>query len=173
MMEPAEHDAVVSMGWTAVDVFEHVVDLAPRHGDKAPGDEASAVTKSDGTTLTAVEDPLFGPERLDPAVVVEQHPLDHTCAAGVLCCPDADRLIAAFDMRPSCAGDHILGTSGDDESRGGPADRRQQFAGGGDEQCGRERVVQLLRPRARLRRHPGPDLVAGPELHRPILVDTR
>ena len=172
-MEPAEHDAVVGVGLAAVGVFEDMVDFTPGGGDPAAGDEAATVSEGDRATLTAVEDPFFGSEGVDPAGVrVDQHPQHHPRTPRVQGRGDADGLVAAFDLRPPGACGDILGPRRDDECRGGAADGGQQFAGGGHEQGGGEGVVVLLGAGAGLGGRGRVVVVGGPELHRRVRVDT-
>ena len=170
-MEPAEHDAVVGVGRAAVGVLEDVVDLAPGGGDAAAGDEAAAVAERDGAALPAVEDPVFGAERVIRPLSVEQHALHDP--AQPACCAAA---MPTGSSQPSTLAQPVpVRTSSaradDDEGGSGAADGGQQLAGGGDEQRGGQRVVPLLAAGAGLGGTAGSIVGGGPELHGPVRVD--
>ena len=62
VVEPAQEHAVVGVGGAAVGVGDDVVDLAPRGGHGAAGDEASAVAQRDRATLVRREAAFGGAE---------------------------------------------------------------------------------------------------------------
>jgi len=111
---PAQEDAVVDVGRSAVFVADDVVDFAPLGGDRAFGDEAgAAVSEGDGAALSFGESADGGAQAQRLPVVVEDDGLDASGAGGLFGLGYWDGLCASGEECGADAGFEFSQSGGD------------------------------------------------------------
>ena len=150
VMEPAQQHAVVGVGGSAVGVGDDVVDLAPRGGHGASGNQASAVAQGDRAALVRREAPLGRPEADDATLVAEDDRLGAAGADHVAGSAERDRELDPVGVRDAAAGREVGGPDADEHRRRSTADRGMLPRARRGVDRGGQHVVALLVGRATL-----------------------